>query len=34
MANLNPMEKVELVLVPVLLIATVNLIVPFLLQIH
>jgi hypothetical protein len=34
MTNLNPMETVELILVPVVLIATVNLIVPFLLQIH
>jgi hypothetical protein len=34
MANLNPMETVELILVPVVLIATINLIVPFLLQIH
>jgi hypothetical protein len=32
MANLNSMEKIELILVPVLLMATVNLIVPFLMQ--
>jgi hypothetical protein len=34
MANLSPTEKVELILVPVLLMATVNLIVPFLMQVH
>jgi hypothetical protein len=34
MANLNSLEKVELILIPVLLIAAVNLFVPFLLQSH